>query len=266
MSTVVSIIFAAGRGSRMTGYGGNKTLLPLIPKKSIYEGEHPLLMEVLDNLPQGPKGIVVNHLAQEVRNAVQNPGLHFIAQPDTNGTGGALLAARLFLQTCPAERVIITMGDVPLIESATYKELLDRLGTCDMVLLGFQCRDRAQYGMIQIEGERISGIVEWKYWKDFPAHRQENLRFCNAGVYAANRNVLLRYMDRMEERPHEVEKERNGAWITIKEYFLTDMVAMMSEDGLAPGMVLAREEEVTGVDTPQSLETVQGLYAKKLRA
>ncbi len=38
MSAVASIIFAAGRGTRMKGYAGNKTLLPLIPEKSRYRG------------------------------------------------------------------------------------------------------------------------------------------------------------------------------------------------------------------------------------
>ena len=38
-----NIVFAAGRGTRMLGYAGNKTLLPLIPKTSAYDGDHPLL-------------------------------------------------------------------------------------------------------------------------------------------------------------------------------------------------------------------------------
>jgi bifunctional UDP-N-acetylglucosamine pyrophosphorylase/glucosamine-1-phosphate N-acetyltransferase len=263
MSTVASIIFAAGRGTRMTGYSGNKTLLPLVPEKSRYEGSHPLLREVLDNLPEGPRGIVVNHRAQEVKSVFDQPGIDFIFQPETNGTGGALLAARSFLQGCGTDRVIITMGDVPLIRSATYTELLGRLDKWDLVILGFECRDRGQYGMIETEGERITGIVEWKYWKDFPPERQDRLKYCNAGVYAARRSVLAGYLDRMEARPHEVKKQRDGQWISIKEYFLTDLIEMMNEDGLPPGMVCAPQEEVTGVDTPESLEAVQRLYAQR---
>ena len=263
MSTVASIIFAAGRGTRMTGYSGNKTLLPLVAGKSLYEGSHPLIMEVLDNLPEGPRGIVVNHCAQEVRNGAKGPGIHFITQPETNGTGGALLAARSFIDSCSADCVIITMGDVPLIRSTTYAKLLERLDSCAMALLGFDCPDRGQYGMIEMEGEKISGIVEWKYWKDFSPERLEKLKYCNAGVYAAKRNILLGCMDRMEQRPHVVKKQRDGEWINIKEYFLTDLAEMMNEDGLELGMVRAPAEEVTGVDTPESLQTVQRLYAEK---
>lgn len=262
MSTVASIIFAAGRGTRMTGYSGNKTLLPLVAGKSRYEGSHPLIMEVLDNLPRGPRGIVVNHCAQQLRSAFEGPGIHFLPQPDTNGTGGALLAARSFLDSCAADRVIITMGDVPLIRSATYERLLGRLDSCDLSLLGFECTDRAQYGIIEMDGERITGIVEWKYWKHFPQERLDRLKYCNAGVYAANRNVLLAYLDRLEQRPHEVKKQRNGEMITIKEYFLTDLAEMINDDGLPLGMVCAPANEVTGVDTPESLQAVQRLYAQ----
>ena len=154
------------------------------------------------------------------------------------------------------------MGDIPLIGPATYRRLLEMLGRCDLVVLAFESRDRAQYGMIEMEGRQVTGIVEWKYWKDFPLERRNRLRYCNAGVYAAMKTTLLAYMDRLEKRPHEVVKQRDGQWITINEYFLTDIAEMMSQDGLAVGITLASEDEVIGVDTPESLDAVQRLYAK----
>ncbi len=263
MSAVASLVFAAGKGTRMKGYPGNKTLLPLIPARSPYEGARPIISEVLDNLPAGPRGIVVNHHAEQVRRVTQGRGISFVHQPVANGTGGALLAARSFLDSADADRVIITMGDVPLIRPATYQRLLDLLGRFDLTLLAFECKDRGQYGMIEMEGEQVTRIVEWKYWKDFPLERQSRLRYCNAGVYAAGKAVLLAYLDRIEKRPHEVKKQRNGEWSTVTEYFLTDLAEMMNEDGLRVGMTPAPEEEVTGVDTPESLEAVQKLYARR---
>jgi bifunctional N-acetylglucosamine-1-phosphate-uridyltransferase/glucosamine-1-phosphate-acetyltransferase GlmU-like protein len=260
MSKVTSIIFAAGRGTRMTGYDGNKTILPLVAGQSRYDGSRPLIVEVLDNLPAGPRGIVVNYREEDVRRVTEGHGISFIYQPVANGTGGALLAARSFLDSTDADRVIITMGDVPLIRSATYCRLLDMLERYELALLGFQCRNRGQYGMIEMNGEQVTGIVEWKYWKDFPEERQNALKYCNAGVYAAAKNTLLGYMDRLENRPHEVMKLRDGGWVAIREYFLTDLAEMMSEDGLPVGMTSAPEHEVIGVDTPESLEEVQRLY------
>ncbi len=255
-----SIVFAAGKGTRMTGYGGNKTLLPLIAAKSRFEGERPLIREVLDNLPPGPKAVVVHHLAGEVQKSVQAPDVNFVFQPETNGTGGALLCARAFIESAQAGNVIITMGDVPLIRPATYLKLLEMLGSCQMALLGFEPDDRARYGMLEIEGGRVSRIVEWKYWKDFSPERQRNLRYCNAGVYAARRTVLLEYMDELQNRPHEVRKTREGKEVSIREYFLTDLVEMMYGRGLKVGMISVPGQEVIGVDTPESLEAVQRLY------
>ncbi|MCE5335186.1 MAG: NTP transferase domain-containing protein [Desulfobacteraceae bacterium] len=264
MPIIASVIFAAGKGSRMTGYAGNKTLLPLLPDRSVFEGSRPLLQEVIENLPPGPKCIVVNHCAGEVESAFRQTGAVFVLQKETNGTGGALLAARDFLTGTDADSVIITMGDVPLIRPETYRGLLGMLDRCDMAILGFEPANRAQYGMLHMDGERVAGIVEWKYWKEYKGKELERLRYCNAGVYAAKRGILLKYLLRLGERPHKVVKSRNGEMVTISEYFLTDLAEMMHEDGLFVGMAPASESEVTGVDTPENLAAVQKIYTKRL--
>ncbi len=263
LRSTASIVFAAGKGSRMTGYTGNKTLLPLVPSKNLYEGRHPLLLEVLRNLPDGPKGIVVNHCADEVRKATQHLGVTYCPQPLTNGTGGALLAARDFLDSIDSDRVLITMGDVPLIRKTTYQQLVARLETSPMALLAFAPHDRAQYGMLETAGDRLLRIVEWKYWKDYPPEKQNQLKYCNAGVYAVQRPLLLRYLDALEASPHIVSKQRGDEWVEIQEYFLTDLIEIMSRDGIAVGMAIVDEGEVTGVDTPASLQQVQAEYAKR---
>ena len=261
MHEVAGIIFAAGKGSRMIGYNGNKTLLPLVPGSSLYEGERPLLLEVLENLPAGPKGIVVNHCAEDVEKATAGLGVHYLLQPETNGTGGALLAARPFLDSVSSPQALITMGDVPLIRPDTYQRLMEELARHDLALLAFVPRDKAQYGMLEMEGGRALRIVEWKYWKAYAPERQTKLLYCNAGVYAAKRPLLLKYLDRLAGMPHHVRKQRGDEWVDIEEYFLTDLVEMMSGDGLSIGVVLAPEEEVMGVDTPEALEQAQRRYA-----
>jgi bifunctional N-acetylglucosamine-1-phosphate-uridyltransferase/glucosamine-1-phosphate-acetyltransferase GlmU-like protein len=256
----VSIVFAAGRGTRMHGYTGNKTLLPLIPGRSAHEGDHPLLLEVLANLPPGPVGIVVNHCAEDVQRATRDFSVAYIPQPITNGTGGALLAARRFLEEATPEAVIITMGDVPLIRRATYVRLLRMLDGEKLAILAFQPRNRAQYGMLEMDGERVLRIVEWKYWHTYSAEEQGGLKFCNAGVYAAKRSVLIDYLDHLAGHPHHVRKQQGDGWVDIEEYFLTDLVELMAGDGLSIGWVTVPEEEVTGVDTPEALREVQKRY------
>ncbi len=261
--STASVVLAAGRGSRMTAYEGNKTLLPLIPEDSLYSGRHPLLMEVLQNLPPGPAGIVVNHCADAVREATRHLPVAYCFQPVTNGTGGALLAARTFLESVPCQAVVITMGDVPLIRPETYRRLVERLTGHAMTVLAFVPRDKAQYGMLEVDGDRVVRIVEWKYWKEFPEQRLSRLRFCNAGVYAVQRSLLMPCLDRLEATPHTVTKQRGDRWVEIQEYFLTDLVELMVRDGRSVGMVVAEEEEVIGVDTPESLRRVQEAFARR---
>ena len=122
-----SLILAAGRGSRMKEFDGSKTLLPLIPGKSHFEGTNPILLEILDNLPSGPKAVVVNHRKEDVMAATRKYDLAYCEQPVLNGTGGALLAAREFLETQAYDHLIITMGDVPLVKSSTYGGLVEIL-------------------------------------------------------------------------------------------------------------------------------------------
>ncbi|MFP5213696.1 MAG: NTP transferase domain-containing protein [Acidobacteriota bacterium] len=260
--SVASVIFAAGKGSRMLGFDGNKTLLPLKPGPSIFEGKRPLLEEVLHNLPPGPRGIVVNHRAEDVRKATEATGARYLHQPSTNGTGGALLAARSFLESTTEDFVVITMGDVPLIRSQTYAQLIDGLDRWELMVLAFEPRDRAQYGMLETDGDRLLRIVEWKYWSEYPPERQAGLRFCNAGVYAARRTALLECMEKLAAHPHHVRKQRGGEWVVIEEYFLTDIVEFLGSG--AAGVAMAPEEDVIGVDTPEALKRVQEIHARRI--
>jgi bifunctional UDP-N-acetylglucosamine pyrophosphorylase / glucosamine-1-phosphate N-acetyltransferase len=260
-ATIASIILAAGKGSRMLGFDGNKTLLPLVSGPSVYLGERPMLLEVLDKLPPGPKGIVVHHCAEAIRATTRHLEVEYLLQPTTNGTGGAVLTAQPFLESVDCDRVIITMGDVPLIQTATYQLLLQGLEEGNhLMVLAFEPVDRAQYGLLETTGTQVQRITEWKYWRDYPAEHQAELRWCNAGVYAARRSDLSHYLKRLALRPHRVQKQRDGGWETIEEYFLTDLVELFSADGLGVGFVVANEQEVMGVDTPEALRRAQAVY------
>jgi len=256
-----SLIMAAGRGSRMKSFAGNKTLLPLNAGTSQTDGDEPILIHILNRLPSGPKALVVNYKKEDLVDATHNLELAYCEQPLLNGTGGALLAARDFIKAVAAESLIITMGDVPFVKTTTYRRLLTRLADDSLVVLGFRPADMKQYGALEVDGRNVKRIVEWMYWKDYPTEKRAQLGICNSGIYAARRGDLLRYLDVLAGRPHVVLKERNGKMVEIQEFFITDLVEFMREDDLRIGCVIvADEDEVMGVDDLASLRKAQELY------
>jgi len=261
-SPVAAIIMAAGRGSRMQGYDGNKTLLPLKPGNAMFDGNHPILMHLMENLPPGPRALIVNHCQKEVRAATARTGAEYYEQPVLNGTGGAILAAGDFVAAQDADRVIITMGDVPFVKQSTYARLVDGLDDHDLTILGFSPRDKKQYGVLEIDKGQVKKITEWKYWKDYPADRQHRLTICNSGIYAARRTVLAHYLPILASRPQIVQKEVDGRMTDIQEYFFTDLIEFMVQDGRAVGYHVVEDEfETMGVDDVPALEKAQAIYA-----
>jgi bifunctional UDP-N-acetylglucosamine pyrophosphorylase/glucosamine-1-phosphate N-acetyltransferase len=256
-----SIILAAGRGSRMKDFDGNKTLLPLVPGKTHYEGSHPILLQILKSLPHGPKALVVNHQKKAVIEATQGLHLVYCEQAELNGTGGGLLAASSFLERQDCDHFIITMGDVPFVKDATYRGLVKELRKNRLVVLGFIPESKKQYGVLEIEGSQVRKIIEWKYWSKYTQEKQQTLTICNAGIYAARKKDLLRYLMVLASRPHRIQKQIDGELREVKEYFITDLVEYMQNDGLPVGFVISEDEnEVMGVDDFPALTKAQKIY------
>lgn len=258
---IASLILAAGRGSRIKEFDGNKTLLPLVPGRSALEGSRPILLQILNSLPCGPKAIVVNYKKEDVIEDTRDHGLTYCEQPELNGTGGALLAARPFLEKQDCNQFIITMGDVPFVRRSTYSTLVRNLKDKVLVLLGFCPKSKKQYGALETDGNQVRRIIEWNYWKTYSEKRQQGFRIFNSGIYAARKDDLLRYLMVLASMPHKVQKEIDGRMNEVEEYFITDLVDIMSSDGLPVGYVVAEdEEEVMGVDDLYALIKAQEVF------
>ncbi len=261
-----SIVLAAGRGTRMIGFNGNKTVLPLIPfsRENPYEGDRPLIVEILSQLPSGPKSIVVHHDAETVKTATRNFDVEYVFQPELNGTGGAILSARTFIKSVKVPIILITMGDVALVRKATYEKLVESVSSRGRsgALVVFKPRQKAKYGCVITEHNCVKNIIEWQYWSKLPVDEQNRLELCNAGIYAFDKLHLLSYLKKLSNNPHVVEKTINGKIVKLKEFFLTDLIKMMAEDNLCIGYVEASEDEVMGIDTPESLRKAQNIYSK----
>lgn len=262
-----SIILAAGRGSRMENLDTNKALLPLAPGRAPRQRDYPMLLQIIRSLPPGPKAVVVHYRRSDVIDATNGLGLIYCDQPVLNGTGGALLAAEDFLRRQDHDTVVLTMGDVPLVKRETYNALIERLARSRLVVLGFHPRSRKQYGLLEVEGDRVRRIIEWEYWKDLSPTAQKRFHICNSGIYAARRTDLLNYLPVLRSKPHTVWKQHGGIQTEIEEFFVTDLVEYMDRDGLRIGYEVVQDEtEVIGVDDPSSLKQVRKLFQARLEA
>jgi bifunctional UDP-N-acetylglucosamine pyrophosphorylase / glucosamine-1-phosphate N-acetyltransferase len=260
---VASIIMAAGRGSRMKGFEGNKTLLPLVPAGTPFRGGHPILLHIIESLPPGPKALVVNHKKEEVMKTTRSLGLTYCEQTVLNGTGGALLAAGEFIQAVDCDSLIITMGDVPLVKENTYLRLVESLQSQPLTVLGFLPSDKRQYGVLDMDRTRVKRIVEWKYWSAYPKETQDRMKICNSGIYAARRKDLIPYLSVLGSRPHVVSKAREERMVQVEEYFITDLVEFLDHDGKTVGCIVAEDEaEVMGVDDLSALLRAQEEFRK----
>ena len=168
---------------------------------------------------------------------------------------------RVLIENLDCDRLIVTMGDVPLVTRTTYLKLIDGLKDHTLMILGFHPLDKKQYGVLDMNETDVKRIIEWKYWKDYPLQRQRQLQICNSGIYAAGRTDLLHYLEILEDKPHIVRKERDGKMVEIEEFFITDLVEFMVADGLKAGCVVAENEnEVMGVDDLPSLIKAQEIF------
>jgi len=258
-SEIASIIMAAGRGSRMKGYDGNKTLLPLMPGNSTFEGNHLILHHLISNLPDGPKALIVHHCKNDVIAATNHLDIIYCEQPVLNGTGGALLTAQSFIAAQSCSKFVITMGDVPFVQKTTYLRLVQQLELFDLVIVGFCPSEKKQYGVLETKGDLVQKITEWKFWKDYSAEKQANLTICNSGIYAAKKDIPV-----MASRPQIVYKEINGETTPIEEFFITDLVEYLMDDGKSVGYILAEDErETMGIDDHAALLKAQALFKSK---
>ena len=114
---LAAVILAAGQGTRMKS-NLPKVLHPVAGKPMIQYA-----VEAAHALGSDNTVMVVGHGADEVR-AAAGEGVQFVEQREQRGTGHAVLQARDLL-TGRADTVLVTYGDMPLLETASLKQLAD---------------------------------------------------------------------------------------------------------------------------------------------
>ncbi|MGI9394252.1 MAG: bifunctional UDP-N-acetylglucosamine diphosphorylase/glucosamine-1-phosphate N-acetyltransferase GlmU [Boseongicola sp.] len=238
------IILAAGEGTRMAS--DKAKVLHEIAGAPMFV--HSLISAAaLD----GRRVLVVGHSADKVAEAAHryDDAILIAEQSKQLGTADAVAAAAPALSDAGGDTVIL-LGDTHFIRPETLKKMQEvRKGGADVVFLGFEPADPANYGRMITDGDQLVKIVEWKQASEV----ERKVSLCNSGVAIAETETLLRLAAAVENN--------NDA----KEYYLTDIVEIARAEGLSVKFVTADESETIGVNTRAELAAAEAAFQIKAR-
>ncbi|HSE11135.1 MAG TPA: bifunctional UDP-N-acetylglucosamine diphosphorylase/glucosamine-1-phosphate N-acetyltransferase GlmU [Rudaea sp.] len=234
------IILAAGEGKRMKSTQA-KVLLPLAGR--------PLLDHVLETartLNAERIHLVYGHRGDQVRAAfADRAGLQWVYQAEQHGTGHAV---QLAMANVPdAARVLVLLGDVPLIRAETLRPLIET--PMPLTVLVAELADPRGYGRVLRDGNgRVRAIVEEK---DCDA-AQRAATTVNTGIIAADAVHLRTWLKALRNDNAQ------------REYLITDVFASAASDGVpAAAIVCADAHEAFGANDAWQLAQLERHYQQR---
>lgn len=238
-STVGIVILAAGLGTRMKSDRA-KVLHEVCGRSMI---EH--VVETAVDVAGSNVVVVVGHQADTVKGVVRRSfEVRFALQAEQLGTGHAVLCAMPELPD-EVQQVVILCGDVPLIRSATIRDLIqnheDRKR--DVTLLAVHMQDPTGYGRILSDADQnLIGIVE----EADADIEQKKINLINTGIYAVRRPFLGEALPKI------------GSDNAQNEIYLTDIIGIGHRQKKSIGTVVGQDSsEIVGVNSPVELQLVE---------
>jgi len=238
------VVLAAGKGTRMKS-ALPKVLHPLLGRPLVTYAARAAQQAGAERVV-----VVVGHGAEAVQQALGPLGVRTALQAEQLGTAHALASARPELADWDGP-VVVTMGDAPLISSATLRGLAEALPAGGgMAMLTFEPDDPAQYGRVIRDGAgNVARVAEYK-----DASPEElAVREVNAGVYAFDAKVW----------DFLAEVDRDNA---AGEYYLTDLIEVYQRRGLPVRAFRADDpSELLAVNDRVQLAAVERVLLERLR-
>lgn len=211
MNKVLSIILAAGQGTRMKS---DKV------KVLHHVGGRPMVHYAVDNVAGFSSGtvVIIGRQGDLVRESLKGKAnLKFIEQEQQLGTGHAVMQAREEIAGHDGP-VLVLYGDTPLLREETLRELInvhqEKKAAC--TVLTTMLIDPTGYGrIIRDEADYIEKIVEERD----ASVEEKKIMEINSGVCCFDSNLLLEALANLDN------KNAQG------EYYLTDTIAYLNEQG-----------------------------------
>ncbi len=238
---IYSIILSAGKGSRM---------LSSTPKPLHLISGKTMLQWVIDtNKSAGIKNSIIV-VPQEFDNInIVHQNLQTVIQKKPMGTGDAVRKATSLLDNFEGA-LLICFADTPFITAKTLKKIIKCFKNGDeLVLTGFKKIEKNKYGKIIFDNKtKPIEIIEYKDSKKINV----NSNFCNGGIMGIH-SSCLKYLKKIKKN------HLSG------EYYLTDIVKILSDENKKISFIEIAEEEIIGINTQQDLSIAEGISQNLIR-
>ena len=201
--------------------------------------------------------VVIGHQGEDVKKAVlqelETTEAEFVWQREQLGTGDAVNSARVFLADSDSTLVVLS-GDVPMIKHQTLAALIQqhhhhRGKGAACTILTVKMSNPAGYGrIIRDDAGLFEKIVEQKDATD----DERKVNEINAGIYCFDSKKLFAALARVRNDNAQGE------------YYLTDVPALLREDGEDVAMYLhAATSEIEGVNDRRQLAGLEAEIRKR---
>lgn len=228
---MISLILAAGKGTRMKSVK-SKVLhtvngIPMVKR----------VLNTMKNIGIEKNIFILGYKKEDVLAVMGD--VEYVEQLEQLGTGHAVLIAREKIENAK-EDILVTYGDTPLLTERTLLNMKEKFyeGELDCILLSCKVKNPFGYGRIIKKDGKIVNIVE----ENEATPEEKKITEGNMGVYIFKYQSLLKIIGKIDN---------NNA---KGEYYLTDAVKIMSEEGYkVDSYQIDDEDEVLGVNSKAQL-------------
>jgi len=242
------IILAAGKGTRMKS--ATTKVMHKIAGRALLEH----VIDTATSLTPDSMAVVCGNGAEQLMPLLDSRSLPSAMQHEQLGTGHAVMqAVSVFADS---DQVLVLYGDVPLTQLSTLEALINSGDQNSLRVLTTELTDPTGYGrIVRNDNGQVMCITEQKDADE----KTLAIREVNSGIMVLPSKWLTASLDKLSNNNAQGE------------YYLTDMVALAVEDGLAINTVCCDDNaEVAGVNTRQQLAELerhfQRLQANSLMA
>ena len=230
-------ILAAGKGARMKSD---------IPKVLHTLGDKAIIDYVLETAYKlNPEKIftVVGFKKELVINHIDNPKIEYVEQKEQLGTGHAVLQLSNKLYG-KSGHLLILYGDVPNIKHSTLLPMVDEhiKENIDATMITAVVENPTGYGrIIRDNSGNLIKIIEEKDCNE----SEKTIKEMNPGIYIFKISELFKNLERV--------KSNNKS----KEYYLTDVIELINNNGIVKTKKIDNPKEIMGINTIKQLESFE---------